>query len=196
MWRISAILFAISLAVISSQRKRVRYIKLNKLYCTTGDTFISLHSCKLAPINRYISYIHFEGQIEKDLGHVFVKGKLYKQDYTMDYKLFLMNITLDVCKIIERSEMNYYGTIIFNEFKRSTDLNIYNGCPIRAAYVRATNFSISPALLTKFPVPYGNYKLIIQYFDKIKGSLKFVFGIEIHMYQGFYYNKKNIDEIL
>lgn len=183
----AAILLILFIGTVSSER--IRYLKLTKISCRDGKTYTDIGVCKLTPINRYVAYINFEGPLLKDLKNIFVKGQLYKQDYTIDFKPFLINVSMSICRIMDRSETNYFGTIIWNEFKRSTNLDTSKGCPLRATYVQATNFSLVPSLLDKFPVPLGNYKLVMDFYEKVKNKLEQIFGMDMYMTAGSYINK-------
>lgn len=127
----TVLLLIIFLKTVHSKQRIFKFFKADvKAYEPYGNiTFF-----KLKPINRHLAVINAEGYMKQDFKNGLLHIQIFKLD-TVDYKPFLVNVTLNACHIISKSITNFYATFLLNEIKRYSNIKFDGGCPFKSVSI-------------------------------------------------------------
>lgn len=115
---------------------------------------------------------------------------MFKKD-TVDFKPYLVNLTINLCESLSKSSNSIYVNWFFNEIHPYTNFKRNLRCPIKATNFYVKNFQFDGGPLKKLPFLVGTFRIDVRFLLIEKGGLqKFVTYMgTIENYEYFVRNK-------
>lgn len=116
-------------------------------------------------------------------------GQVFKQD-TVEYKPFLVNITLNICDFLMKRVTNFYVTFAIKEVSKYLNVAFPKKCPVKPVSellfmilnlllkmsklqlrVMISNYSVDASLIKSLPIPVGNYLIKVHGYIEDQGRM-------------------------
>ncbi|XP_075169044.1 uncharacterized protein LOC142241187 [Haematobia irritans] len=136
-------------------------IKLTNLICRPSPKYFHNHSCVLKAVNRYKAVAKMECLAKDKLTNLTANIALFARNSANIYNPFLINFTLNVCKMFDKHLQGPYGKITSAILTRYTNVN--HSCPYTGSLI-AKNLYVDASMLP-FVLPQSSYKLTLNIYD-------------------------------
>lgn len=105
-----------------------------------------------------------------------IRIQVFKQDYSNQYQPFLINSTVNMCKVLSKKNFSAYGKIVQKLSERFSNFN--HSCPYEGHLV-ARDLYIDESLLPVFPL--GVYKISIYLMENHINTYEYVGEINAYV---------------
>ncbi|XP_036346152.1 uncharacterized protein LOC118755424, partial [Rhagoletis pomonella] len=160
------------------------FYKTEKIECFPNARYIRNSTCGIKAVSRYRSHTNMECDIVDRLKNVSLNLQLFLRNTANHYKPFLVNVTANLCKILDRRNFPAYTTTVMNILKEVSNVN--HSCPYTKRLV-VKNLFIDDKFLPIEP-PLGLYKGVFHFFegfpyDDIGTVILYVQAIEVKQFK-------------
>uniref|UniRef100_A0A1I8MVZ5 Uncharacterized protein n=1 Tax=Musca domestica TaxID=7370 RepID=A0A1I8MVZ5_MUSDO len=132
-------------------------IKLTNLECKSlNDSVVQFSECRLKLIRRGVVGMNISVKVLQPLPDIFMEMGFFKK--ANGYKPFLYNQTVDLCKLLSKSNHNMVAKILLNVMSGYTNLN--HSCPYKEDIV-VKNLVLTDTKFKLFPLPTGEYMQLL-----------------------------------
>ncbi|XP_017026944.1 uncharacterized protein [Drosophila kikkawai] len=134
--------------------------KLVKIDCLGNPARIINISCHLKAINWNLAVVKMDTFLIVPLRKPVIRLQVFKKDYSNQYKPFLIDVTVNMCEIIDKRSYIPYGVIFWKLLIEFTNAN--HSCPF-TCQLTARNGYLYTSLVPPFPL--GFYLVSILFTD-------------------------------
>ncbi|KAH8316197.1 hypothetical protein KR067_002036, partial [Drosophila pandora] len=135
--------------------------KTTNMECGTAPKYSVNASCVVKAINWNKAVANMDVYLVRQLKNISVRYQVFKKDYTNKMQPWLIDVTINMCDIIERRNFLPYGKMIFMISKTFSNFN--HSCPY-SGHLFGRGLYIDEKI---FPVvfPFGFYKLSLLIYE-------------------------------
>ncbi|XP_054087786.1 uncharacterized protein LOC105211853 [Zeugodacus cucurbitae] len=101
--------------------------KTTKIECFPNARYIRNATCGIKAVNRYRSHTNMESDIVNKLRNVSLNLQIFLRNSANKFKPFLVNVTANLCSILDKRNFPAYTTIVMNILKEVSNVN--HSCP-------------------------------------------------------------------
>ncbi|XP_004527465.1 uncharacterized protein LOC101451812 [Ceratitis capitata] len=135
--------------------------KTTKIECFPNARYIRNATCGIKAINRYRSHTNMESDIVDHLRNVSLNLQIFQRNSANLFKPFLINVTTNLCNILDKRNFPTYTTIVMNILKRVSNVN--HSCPF-TKHLIVKNLYVEEKFLPIVP-PLGLYKIAFHFLE-------------------------------
>ncbi|KAH8253663.1 hypothetical protein KR032_006398, partial [Drosophila birchii] len=112
--------------------------KVVNVDCQGNPTRVANISCHVKAINWNLAVVNMDCFLIVPLRKAIIRLQVFKKDYSNQFKPFLIDVSINMCEIIEKRSYIPYGVMIWKLLKQFTNAN--HSCP----------FSVRPYIISHF----------------------------------------------
>ncbi|XP_017026941.1 uncharacterized protein [Drosophila kikkawai] len=131
-----------------------------KIECDGNPLRVYNLRCNVKAISWNLALVNLTADLIKPIRNPIVHLQVLKKDYANQYKPFLIDVTFNICQVIERRNFLPYGVIMFKLLKRYSNIN--HTCPYSGRLFMQNGY-LDHDLLP--PFPQGFYLFSCEFFD-------------------------------
>ncbi|XP_017015500.2 uncharacterized protein [Drosophila takahashii] len=136
--------------------------RLIKVDCEVNQKRVSNVSCIVKPVNWNLALVNMDCILTVPLVKPTIRLQVFAKDYSNQFKPFLIDVSFELCEVIERRNFVPHGVIIWKLFNRFTNVNRNNSCPFWG-HMSARNGYFDTSLVP--PFPHGVYQIRLTFTD-------------------------------
>ncbi|KAL5284749.1 hypothetical protein ACFFRR_006828 [Megaselia abdita] len=113
----------------------IEYAKVKKIEVNVSDKYIVNFMQKIHVIDRYKTAMSLSFDLVKDIENLILRGELFHK-FSMEYKPFLVNVTVDACAALKHKYQIYYVNqwIRFLRNQQNISKNFFD-CPFKIVII-------------------------------------------------------------
>ncbi|KAH8336888.1 hypothetical protein KR059_007621, partial [Drosophila kikkawai] len=143
--------------------------KIGKIECDGHPNRITNISCHVKAIDWNRAVVNMDCFLVVPVRNLALQVQVFKKDYSNQYKPFLVDVSINMCEIIERRSYIPYGVMIWKLLKQYTNAN--HSCPF-SGQMTARNGYLDTSLVP--PFPQGFYLISISFTDMNSSHSEYV----------------------
>ncbi|XP_017107869.3 uncharacterized protein [Drosophila bipectinata] len=142
--------------------------KTTNVECGTAPKYSANASCVVKAINWNKAVANMDVYLVRQLKNISVRFQVFKRDYSNKMQPWLVDVTINMCDIIERRNFLAYGKLILRFTKTFSNFN--HSCPF-SGHLFGRGVYIDEKLLPNV-LSLGLYKFSILIFENFKKKPK------------------------
>ncbi|KAH8321660.1 hypothetical protein KR074_011387, partial [Drosophila pseudoananassae] len=146
--------------------------KTTNVECGTAPKYSANASCVVKAINWNKAVANMDVYLIGELKNISVRIQIFKRDYTNKMQPFLVDVTINLCDIIQRRSYVPYGRMYWNVLKRYTNIN--HSCPF-SGHMFSREMYLDEKLIPMV-LPLGTYKVTFNFFENFQNKPREFFG--------------------
>ncbi|KAH8388150.1 hypothetical protein KR200_010186, partial [Drosophila serrata] len=150
--------------------------KLVKIDCQGNSVRVNNISCHVKAINWNLALVNMDCFLRVPLRKAVLQVQVFKKDYSNQYKPFLIDVSVNMCEVIERRSYIPYGVMIWKLLKQYTNAN--HSCPF-SGQLTARNGYLDTSLVP--PFPQGFYQVSISFTDMNSTHSEYVGNVKFYI---------------
>nr|XP_016940301.1 uncharacterized protein LOC108017703 [Drosophila suzukii] len=172
----SAVLVFLGICLAWQMLEAQLIYKLTKVECLVNKTRVSNVTCHVKPINWNMAVVNVDASLLMPVLNPIFRAQFFKKDYSNQYKPFLVDVTINMCEVIEKRNYIPYGVIAWKLLKRFTNVN--HSCPF-TGQITCRDGYLDTSLIP--PLPHGFYQLSLLIMDLNSTDMNYVANIKYFM---------------
>ncbi|XP_018800025.1 PREDICTED: uncharacterized protein LOC108975767 [Bactrocera latifrons] len=135
--------------------------KTTKIECFPNARYIRNATCGIKAINRYRAHTNMESDIVDRLRNVSLNLQIFQRNSANRFKPFLVNVTANLCSILDKRNFPAYTKIVMNILKEVSNVN--HSCPFTKRLI-VKNLYVDEKFMPIVP-PLGLYKIDFHFLE-------------------------------
>ncbi|KAH8412765.1 hypothetical protein KR009_005396, partial [Drosophila setifemur] len=150
--------------------------KLKKMECIGNPERVKNISCHVKPINWNLGVGNMDCFLTYPLINPYGRLQVFQRDYSNQFKPFLIDVTINICEVIEKRNFIPYGVIVWKMLRRFTNAN--HSCPF-VGQMTCRDGYLEPQLIPPFPK--ALYLIHITIMDKNATLSEYVGTVKFYL---------------
>ncbi|XP_037717086.1 uncharacterized protein LOC119551690 isoform X1 [Drosophila subpulchrella] len=134
--------------------------RMNKIECVVNKARVTNVTCKVKPINWNLALVNMDCFLIVPVLSPVIRVQVFVKDYSNQFQPFLVDVSFNLCEVVERRNFVPYGVIVWKLFQRFTNANNSGSF---SGHLHARNGYLDTSLLP--PFPHGVYQVSLTFTD-------------------------------